>query len=112
MATFIDLSGTRYNVDHIVQYWAGDHGGSRVMLSTMVNETDVTDRVDEPPEQIDALLGVTAIDLSPLESLLNKLGFAEWATAEGAHACLEEALKLYGPARKTLDAIAAAGGAK
>ncbi|PWC57821.1 hypothetical protein TSH7_25075 [Azospirillum sp. TSH7] len=63
MATFITLhngkDAFRYNADHIVQYWAGDHGGSRVMLSTMVNEPDVTDRVDEPSEQIDALLGVT-----------------------------------------------------
>lgn len=69
-----------------------------------------TYKVTETPEQIDALLGVTAIDLKPLERLLRSLGFAEWATPEGAQACLEEALKLHGEAKKTFAALASATG--
>jgi predicted GNAT superfamily acetyltransferase len=60
MATFINLSGTRYNVGHIVDYSAHASGGSYVVVSVMTDRDAVADHVTETPEQIDKMVGVMA----------------------------------------------------
>lgn len=70
MSKFIMLTGIggnrkfRYHVDHIVQYWERDGGGSHIMLSVATDPEAVTDHAAETPEQIDALLGVTDVTLA------------------------------------------------
>lgn len=58
MTQFITLSGTRYNVNHIVSYSADDRGGSYILLSVMTDENTAADRVAEPPKQIDELISL------------------------------------------------------
>ncbi|WP_431861458.1 hypothetical protein [Azospirillum sp.] len=63
-----DMPPTRFNVDHIVWYMPPVKGRGSVVCVTQYGDSNEV-RVDETPEQIDALLGVTEAPPSVIDVL-------------------------------------------